>query len=182
VKLPGLRMWRELRGYTQVKLAEEAQTTQDTISKLETEARGARPSTVKKLAEKLQVDPMLLADPAWRVDETYPLVAESPTDALDDLKQFVLYARVQVAQAERGELTGRNLRRLREDILGFITSAQRKVDEALDNGTSEVAHMFLEQARILLGLAERMQDVHKAELEEWERETYKIKTLLAKAA
>jgi transcriptional regulator with XRE-family HTH domain len=63
MKLPGLREWRELRGYTQRELAKTVGTSQDTISKLETGARGCRPSTAQRLAQALQVEVAELAKP-----------------------------------------------------------------------------------------------------------------------
>ena len=63
MKLAGLRKWRELRGYTQRELAKAVGTSQDTVSKLETGARGCRPSTAQRLAQVLEVDVAELAQP-----------------------------------------------------------------------------------------------------------------------
>ena len=52
-----------MRGYTQRELAKTVGTSHDTISKLETEARGCRPSTAQRLAQALQVEVAELARP-----------------------------------------------------------------------------------------------------------------------
>jgi transcriptional regulator with XRE-family HTH domain len=54
--LPGLKYERHAAGLTQEELAEKSGVGRDTIQKLETGHRPARPATIKKLAETLGVD------------------------------------------------------------------------------------------------------------------------------
>jgi transcriptional regulator with XRE-family HTH domain len=54
--LPGLRYERHAAGLTQEQLAEKSGVGRDTIQKLETGQRPARPATIKKLSEALGVD------------------------------------------------------------------------------------------------------------------------------
>lgn len=58
--LPALRFWRERRALAQRELAEAAELTEATISRLETGRRGAFPSTVRRLASVLLVTPAQL--------------------------------------------------------------------------------------------------------------------------
>ncbi|MDP8951075.1 MAG: helix-turn-helix transcriptional regulator [Actinomycetota bacterium] len=60
MQIPNLRQWRELRGLTQKELAERAGLHVRGIAGYEAGA-GARPNTVRKLAETLSVDVMDLA-------------------------------------------------------------------------------------------------------------------------
>jgi transcriptional regulator with XRE-family HTH domain len=55
LKLPRLREVREVHGWSQAKLAEEASVSRDSISNYETGHREAYPSTAKKLADALGV-------------------------------------------------------------------------------------------------------------------------------
>jgi transcriptional regulator with XRE-family HTH domain len=55
LKLPRLREVRELHGWSQSRLAEEAGVSRDSISNYETGHREAYPSTAKKLADALGV-------------------------------------------------------------------------------------------------------------------------------
>ncbi len=57
VYLNALRLARELRGWSQRKLADEAGFTQPQVSRLESGAREPRLSTVRKLARTLDVEP-----------------------------------------------------------------------------------------------------------------------------
>ncbi len=54
--LPGLRFERMAGGLTQKELAEKSGVGRDTIQKLETGQRPARPATIKKLADALGVE------------------------------------------------------------------------------------------------------------------------------
>ena len=58
--LPRLRRIRQGAVMSQEELAERSGVARDTISKLETGRRGAYPSTIRKLAAGLDVDPRLL--------------------------------------------------------------------------------------------------------------------------
>ncbi len=61
-KLPGLRAARERAFLTQAELAKRAGVTQATVWDLEAGpgGRGAFPTTIRKLAKGLDVDPMVL--------------------------------------------------------------------------------------------------------------------------
>jgi len=58
--LPHLRSFRQRAVMSQEQLAEKSGVARDTISKLETGQRKAYPSTIRKLAAGLQVEPRLL--------------------------------------------------------------------------------------------------------------------------
>ncbi len=58
--LPGLRYERHAAGLSQEELAERSSVHRDSIQKLETGHRPARPITIKKLADALGVDPRKL--------------------------------------------------------------------------------------------------------------------------
>jgi transcriptional regulator with XRE-family HTH domain len=54
--LPGLKHERYAAGFSQEALAEKSGVHRDSIQKLETGQRPARPATIKKLAEALRVN------------------------------------------------------------------------------------------------------------------------------
>ena len=56
MKLPGLKEARELRGWSQQKLAEESGVSRDGISNYETGHRDAWPATARRLADALDVE------------------------------------------------------------------------------------------------------------------------------
>jgi transcriptional regulator with XRE-family HTH domain len=58
--LPHLRNFRRRSVMSQEQLAEKSGVARDTISKLETGRRKAYPSTIRKLAAGLEVEPQLL--------------------------------------------------------------------------------------------------------------------------
>ena len=58
--LPHLRDVRRRAVMSQEQLAEKSGVARDTISKLESGRRGAYPSTIRKLAAGLEVEPQLL--------------------------------------------------------------------------------------------------------------------------
>ena len=58
--LPRLRRIRQGAVMSQEELAEKSGVARDTISKLETGRRGAYPSTIRKLAAGLEVQPQML--------------------------------------------------------------------------------------------------------------------------
>ncbi|HZF56899.1 MAG TPA: helix-turn-helix transcriptional regulator [Rubrobacter sp.] len=58
--LPRLRLVRQGAVMSQEELAERSGVARDTISKLETGRRGAYPSTIRKLAASLDVQPQML--------------------------------------------------------------------------------------------------------------------------
>ena len=69
--LPRLRDLRRRAVMSQEDLAERSGVARDTISKLETGQRGAYPSTIRKLAAGLDVEPgMLLGGVEYLEEET----------------------------------------------------------------------------------------------------------------
>ena len=58
--LPHLRNFRRRAVMSQEQLAERSGVARDTISKLETGRRGAYPTTIRKLAAGLEVEPQML--------------------------------------------------------------------------------------------------------------------------
>ena len=80
--LPRLRRVRQGAVMSQEELAERSGVARDTISKLETGRRGAYPSTIRKLAAGLEVQPQLLMGGVEYLDE--PLEAESSEKELPE--------------------------------------------------------------------------------------------------
>ncbi len=68
--LPRLRRIRQGAVMSQEELAERSGVARDTISKLETGRRGAYPSTIRKLAAGLEVQPQLLMGGVEYLDES----------------------------------------------------------------------------------------------------------------
>ena len=67
--LPRLRLVRQGAVMSQEELAERSGVARDTISKLETGRRGAYPSTIRKLAASLDVQPQMLMGGVEYLDE-----------------------------------------------------------------------------------------------------------------
>ena len=67
--LPRLRLIRQGAVMSQEELAERSGVARDTISKLETGRRGAYPSTIRKLAAGLDVQPQMLMGGVEYLDE-----------------------------------------------------------------------------------------------------------------
>ena len=67
--LPRLRLIRQGAVMSQEELAERSGVARDTISKLETGRRGAYPSTIRKLAAGLEVQPQMLMGGVEYLDE-----------------------------------------------------------------------------------------------------------------
>jgi transcriptional regulator with XRE-family HTH domain len=67
--LPRLRRIRQGAVMSQEELAERSGVARDTISKLETGRRGAYPSTIRKLAAGLEIQPQLLMGGVEYLDE-----------------------------------------------------------------------------------------------------------------
>ena len=160
MKLLGLQIWRELRGYTQQELADKVGSTQDYISKLETGVRNAGPRITKRLAEALEVDAMHLA----RTEEVPQGPLGLPPGLPGDLENSLRYAGSQVQQAERRELTGRNLERLWQDIVLLGQSALTWKQEGVIPHSQAV-----DAARRCVGFLDRIKIVLEAEAEEARR-------------
>lgn len=60
MELPHLRAFRRRAVLSQEQLAEKSGVARETISKLESGRRGAYPSTIRKLAAGLEVEPRIL--------------------------------------------------------------------------------------------------------------------------
>lgn len=58
--IPYLRQWRQRAVMSQEQLSKRTGVARDTISKLETGRRKAYPTTIRKLAAGLEVEPQLL--------------------------------------------------------------------------------------------------------------------------
>jgi transcriptional regulator with XRE-family HTH domain len=67
--LPGLRLQRQLALLTQKELADRAGVARATVSGLERGVRGAQASTIKALAEALEVQPQALIDHPPRISK-----------------------------------------------------------------------------------------------------------------
>jgi transcriptional regulator with XRE-family HTH domain len=79
--LPHLRGLRRRAVMSQEDLAEKSGVARDTISKLETGQRGAYPSTIRKLAAGLDVEPrMLLGGVEYLEEEPAKGPPEKPKD------------------------------------------------------------------------------------------------------
>jgi transcriptional regulator with XRE-family HTH domain len=80
--LPRLRRIRQGAVMSQEELAARSGVARDTISKLETGRRGAYPSTIRKLAAGLEVQPQLLMGGVEYLDEPVEdeLVENEPTE------------------------------------------------------------------------------------------------------
>jgi transcriptional regulator with XRE-family HTH domain len=63
VKLTRLRMWRERKALTQQQLAEKAGLTRVTVARVEAGLEEPYPTTVRKLANALGLEPEELMDP-----------------------------------------------------------------------------------------------------------------------
>jgi transcriptional regulator with XRE-family HTH domain len=72
--LPRLRLVRQESVMSQEELAERSGVARDTISKLETGRRGAYPSTIRKLAASLDVQPQMLMGGVEYLDDEGPAV------------------------------------------------------------------------------------------------------------
>lgn len=68
--LPYLRNFRQRSIMSQEQLAERSGVARDTISKLETGSRKAYPSTIRKLANGLEVEPQILVGGVEYLEET----------------------------------------------------------------------------------------------------------------
>jgi transcriptional regulator with XRE-family HTH domain len=80
--LPRLRRVRQGAVMSQEELAERSGVARDTISKLETGRRGAYPSTIRKLAAGLEVQPQMLMGGVEYLDEA-PEVESSERELPD---------------------------------------------------------------------------------------------------
>jgi transcriptional regulator with XRE-family HTH domain len=79
--LPHLRGLRQRAVLSQEQLAEKSGVARDTISKLETRRRKAYPTTIRKLAASLEVEPqMLLGGVQYMETEPAEDSSEKPED------------------------------------------------------------------------------------------------------
>ena len=83
--LPHLRSFRRRAVMSQEALAEKSGVARDTISKLETGRRRAYPSTIRKLAAGLDVEPRMLLGGVEYLEEE---PAESPPEKQKDDKKI----------------------------------------------------------------------------------------------
>ncbi len=78
--LRGLRAFRQRAILSQEELARKSGVARDTISKLETGQRGAYPTTIRKLAAGLGVEPRLLLGGVEYLDEQPERQAGEPSE------------------------------------------------------------------------------------------------------
>jgi transcriptional regulator with XRE-family HTH domain len=83
--LPHLRGLRQRAVLSQEQLAEKSGVARDTISKLETGRRKAYPTTIRKLAASLEVEPQMLLG-GVEYTETKP--AEGSSEKPEDEKRI----------------------------------------------------------------------------------------------
>jgi transcriptional regulator with XRE-family HTH domain len=83
--LPHLRGLRRRAVMSQEDLAEKSGVARDTISKLETGQRGAYPSTIRKLAASLDVEPRMLLGGVEYLEEK---PAKGPSEKKEDDKKI----------------------------------------------------------------------------------------------
>ena len=79
--IPHLRSFRRRAIMSQEELAERSGVARDTISKLESGRRKAYPTTIRKLAAGLEVEPQLLLGGVEYLDEE---ATEEPTGRLSE--------------------------------------------------------------------------------------------------
>lgn len=70
MNLPHLRNFRQRAVMSQDQLAQKSGVARDTISKLETGQRQAYPSTIRKLAGGLEVEPQILLGNIEYIEDT----------------------------------------------------------------------------------------------------------------
>jgi transcriptional regulator with XRE-family HTH domain len=81
MELPGLRDLRRRAVMSQEDLAEKSGVARDTISKLETGQRGAYPSTIRKLAAGLDIEPRMLLGGVAYLEEEPTRRREAPEES-----------------------------------------------------------------------------------------------------
>ncbi len=84
--LPHLRNLRRRLVMSQEDLAEKSGVARDTISKLETGQRGAYPSTIRKLAAGLDVEPRMLLGGVEYLEEGSAEGAPEEQESVKDRK------------------------------------------------------------------------------------------------
>ena len=86
--LPHLRSLRQWAVMSQEQLAQKSGVARDTISKLETGQRKAYPSTIRKLAAGLEMEPrLLLGSVEYGEEEVAKETAEKPGEAGERLPE-----------------------------------------------------------------------------------------------
>lgn len=140
-----VRYWRERNALSQAQLAQKAGITEATVNLVETGKVAPRPSTVKKLADALGVEPVVLTSNSFEELETPPPkaaalpVPEEEIDALvgrwkrrarrrasEALQAVILES---VEDAEALGLTGLPLERVEEIANAFSAGAKRSLRE-----------------------------------------------------
>ena len=84
--LPHLRNLRRRAVMSQEDLAERSGVARDTISKLESGQRGAYPSTIRKLAAGLDVEPRMLVGGVEYLEEEPAENASKKQESVEDRK------------------------------------------------------------------------------------------------
>jgi transcriptional regulator with XRE-family HTH domain len=165
-----LRELREEAILTVRELADRSGVSEDTITKLEHGQRSARPSTIRKLAKALDVEPQELR----RAPEPAAPLTDAPRGAGRPLIIDIAWdaARRQVALEKRGdEIAGTEniidqrheneaARRLREEHGLDGNDAEAVVDFALERARLEEKNTILEEENTML--RDRLQERERA--------------------
>jgi transcriptional regulator with XRE-family HTH domain len=158
LRLARLREVRELRGWSQSKLAEESDVSRDGISNYETGHREAWPSTARKLADALGVE---ISDLVARAEELVPLgeappetglAGANPSGKLVDAMMLEDIAELWTMQLARGFYDRRTLARM--SIVNYVLA--RKHDANLSKVRETLPPHFRAQ---LEAAEERFADV-----------------------
>ena len=108
--IPNLKQWRELRGLTQVELADRSGVSPRSIAGFEAGA-STRPNTARKLAEALDVDVMDLAGvDALPKGSAPPSNQPSFDELLDEARRnewFGAYDRLAAGSSRRGKASSK---------------------------------------------------------------------------
>lgn len=100
VQIPRLREWREARALTQVELAERAGVSSRSVAGYEA-GTGARPPTVRKLAEALDVEVMdLMGGAARPKEESRSSLEPSLFNGLDERRPLLILTDALTAAAD----------------------------------------------------------------------------------
>jgi transcriptional regulator with XRE-family HTH domain len=131
LRLGRLREVRELRGWSQSKLAEESDVSRDGISNYETGHREAWPSTAKKLADALGVE---ISDLVTRAEELVPLGEALPPAGLPDEERSVR----EIAQAEARRQDARDRQAARITHISEGIDHQTRISDVQDPAVYDV--------------------------------------------
>jgi len=130
VQIPRLREWRERRALTQVELAESAGVSERSVAGYEA-GRGARPPTVRRLAQALSIEVTdLYGDPEHPLGEAPPSQEQPPLNGFNGLEKERHYEKY-------------------EDVLKALGFGQEQIEawKAQDARNKEFSERELERER-----------------------------------